>query len=159
MLSLMSRFLFVGLCLLGGLAIGWQPGQDDFRRAVLREVNALRAAGCRCGLQRMRPVPPLTWNAQLAQAAAAHAEDLRRHDRMGHTGSDGSSVSERARRTGYRWSYIGENVAWNYPSPQAVVQGWKESPGHCRNLMNPGFREMGAAEAGAYTVQVLGRAY
>jgi uncharacterized protein YkwD len=156
----MSRFsLFFGLFLLGGLAIGWQPQPEDIRTVMLREVNALRAAGCRCGLQRMRPAPPLTWNDQLAQAASAHAEDLQQRNRMGHTGSDGSTVSERARRVGYRWSLVGENVAWNYPSPEAVVQGWKESPGHCRNLMNPGFREMGAAEAGAYTVQVLGRAY
>ena len=96
-------------------------------------VNAQRAAGCRCGSQQMPPVAALRLNDQLMAAARAHSADQANMDRMQHQGSDGSSVGQRVTRTGYRWRAVAENVAWNYPTAAAVVEGWFASPGHCRN--------------------------
>jgi uncharacterized protein YkwD len=56
-------------------------------------------------------------------------------------------VGERAHLAGYRWRRIGENIASGQGSPQAAVEGWLDSPGHCANTMHPGFTEMGAAYA------------
>ena len=39
---------------------------------------------------------------------------------------------------------IGENIAAGHTSAREAVASWIESPGHCANLMNPGFTEMGA---------------
>jgi len=64
---------------------------------------------------------------------------------------------------GYRWQQIGENIAAGQGSAEQVVAGWLASPGHCANIMNPGFTEMGAAyatseggAAGSYWTQVFG---
>ena len=57
---------------------------------------------------------------------------------------------------------MGENIAYGPKSAEEVVQGWLSSPGHCENIMDPRFAEMGIAYApgrasrrGLYWVQVL----
>jgi uncharacterized protein YkwD len=79
-----------------------------------------------------------------------------------HRGSDGSTVGPRAARVGYKWRTVGENIAVGVETPEDVVQGWLDSPGHCANIMAPGFTEMGIAfvvdrksEAGIYWTQVF----
>ncbi|MCI4647784.1 CAP domain-containing protein [Phaeodactylibacter sp.] len=126
-------------------------------QAILEAVNDLRSRGCRCGLKRMPPVPPLSWDSRLEQAAQRHAEDMAQQDFFSHQGSDGSNVSTRAREAGFAWRNIGENIAYNYPDAAAVVAGWQESTSHCRNMMSADFKQMGAAVQEGYWVQVLGR--
>ncbi len=38
-----------------------------------------------------------------------------------------------------------ENVGWNYPDSHTQFQGWQDSPGHDRNLLNPRVRKVGVA--------------
>ncbi len=82
-----------------------------------------------------------------------------------HVTPEGVSPSERVTLTGYRWRMTGENIAAGYPDPAAVVEGWLKSPGHCRNLMNPGYRDLGvglfrdsdsADKYGSYWAQSFG---
>lgn len=132
------------------------PAFDAVERAVLDEVNALRATGCRCpGGKRFPPAPALRWNDQLANAAQAHAKDMQRNKFFDHRGSDGADFSARVTRAGYRWKTVAENIADGYPDAKSVVLGWRNSKGHCKNLMNSDFREMGAARAGRFWVQTL----
>jgi uncharacterized protein YkwD len=63
---------------------------------------------------------------------------------------------------GYREKLVGENIAYGPKSAEEVVQGWLSSPGHCENIMDPRFAEMGVAYAqgqaskrGLYWVQLL----
>ena len=132
-------------------------GSPGFESQMLAEVNALRRQGCRCGSRQMPPVPPLSWNNQLAQAARRHANDMHNNDFFDHRGSDGSSMSGRVSAAGYAWRSVAENIAWGYPDVSSVVQGWKDSAGHCENMMSGDYAEMGAAKAGVYWVQDLGR--
>ena len=79
------------------------------------------------------------------------------HDAMSHTGSDGSDLRQRATRQGYLWSRLGENVAYGYTTPAGVVTGWLGSPGHCANIMNPDFTELGVGLHGTFWTQLFGR--
>ena len=76
---------------------------------------------------------------------------------MSHTGSDGSRFSERIDRQGYAYASAGENVAWGYGTPEAVVDGWIASDGHCANMMGDGFTDLGAGEAGRFWALVFAR--
>ena len=71
------------------------------------------------------------------------------HGKLSHAGSDGSTHAERATRAGYRWRVVGENIAAGQPNAEQVVAGWLKSAGHCANLMDPDFSEMGVAFAAA----------
>jgi uncharacterized protein YkwD len=123
---------------------------------ALNLVNETRAAGCLCGGNQMPPVPPLQIDDRLVFAAQLHSEDQAQMNRMQHRGSDGSQVSDRVTRTGYKWRRVGENVAWNYSSISSVVEGWFNSEGHCLNLMNANFQHMGFGERDRYWTQVFG---
>lgn len=119
---------------------------DDFEASLLARVNQVRAAGANCGTRgSFAPTGALTWNAQLTQAAAAHSQDMVTNNFFSHTGSNGSSMSARVDATGYAWSNLGENIAAGYGSVTAVMDGWMDSDGHCANVMNPAFTQIGVA--------------
>lgn len=118
---------------------------------VVALVNSERGkAGC----------SPLTVNAKLAKAAQDHSADMASHKNMSHTGSDGSDPGERITGAGYSWSSYGENVAYGYSTPEQVMAGWMSSPGHKRNILDCGFKEIGVglAQPGSYWTQDFGTA-
>lgn len=114
---------------------------------ILQLVNAARSAPRTCGSKRFRAARPLGWNERLARAALMHSQDMANENYVGHLDKAGASAAARARRAGYHWRAIGENVAAGQSSARSVVEGWLSSPGHCANIMRPDFTEMGAAYA------------
>ena len=127
---------------------------ETWQQEMLRHVNKIRADGCQCGRKKMPSTNALKWNEKLANVAKKHAVDMDKNHFIGHYGSNGSRLGQRVDNAGYNWQCVAENVAWNTASIQGVVLGWKDSPGHCVNLMG-GYKEMGAARLGAYWVQVF----
>ncbi|MGB0114823.1 MAG: CAP domain-containing protein [Ilumatobacteraceae bacterium] len=99
----------------------------SFARQVFDLVNAQRAG---------YNLPPFTYDSRLELAAQRHSEDQARHQNMSHTGSDGSSMSERIERAGFAFRRAAENVAYGYRTPAAVVQAWMNSDGHRRNILS-----------------------
>jgi uncharacterized protein YkwD len=119
----------------------------DAGQAILQAVNAARATARSCGEQEFAAAPAVTWNRALRDAALAHSADMASRRYFSHEGKDGRVVADRALQAGYRWRRIGENIAAGQESPGAVVDGWLSSPGHCANIMDGRFTEMGAAYA------------
>lgn len=117
-------------------------------RRVLDLINQARATPRYCGDRRFDAARPLRWNDLLAAAAERHAEDMARNNYFSHHGRDGANPAQRVERAGYRYRSTGENIAaGTQMQAEDAVAGWIKSPGHCANLMNPGFTEMGAAFA------------
>lgn len=128
---------------------------------VVDRTNAFRKEEGRQGVKR---------NDQLAAAAQYFADYMARTDRYGHT-ADGSSPSDRARKHGYDYCLIAENIANAYDSAGFTTEslaeqfftGWKKSPGHRRNMLDPDVLETGVAVARSektgyyYAVQMFGR--
>lgn len=121
------------------------PDWQDAGQAILADVNAARASGRSCGDRRFGPAPPVRWNPALGQAALGHSRDMATQRYFNHKAKDGSQVAQRTTRAGYQWGRVGENIAFGQSTPGEAVAGWLDSPGHCANIMNPGFTEMGAA--------------
>lgn len=120
---------------------------DAIAAQVLALTNAVRARGARCGSTRHGPAGPLRLARALNLAAAIQASDMAGSGHLAHEGRDGSTPARRVERTGYAWQAVGENVAAGPESAAEVVQGWENSPEHCRNLMDPDFTELGIAYA------------
>jgi uncharacterized protein YkwD len=118
---------------------------DDDDKEMLTLVNNTRAAARDCGSTAFAAAGALAWHCQLERAAQAHSDAMASNDFFDHTGLDGSSPGDRITATGYDWYTYGENIAAGYGDAQAAMDAWIASPGHCANLMNPNFREMGAA--------------
>lgn len=102
-------------------------------------LHAINLARGRRGLAPVSPAP------ELSAAAEDHARDMVGQGYVGHVSPDGGQPADRARRRGYGYLSIGENIAAGQDDPQAVVRGWTDSPGHARVLYDPSFREVGLA--------------
>jgi uncharacterized protein YkwD len=129
---------------------------------ALQLINDVRARGTRCGERSFGPAPPVKLSGTLAGVAFGHATDMAEHNYFEHEDLAGHSPADRVRAVGYREKLVGENIAYGPKSTEEVVQGWLDSPGHCENIMDPRFAEMGIAFAagqkskhGLYWVQVL----
>lgn len=98
-----------------------------------------------CGTTSYPAVGPLTWNTYLFNAAAGHATDMATNNYFSHTSQDGRTFSQRISAAGYNWSAVGENIAAGQTTAQQVMDGWLQSPGHCANIMNGSYTEIGVA--------------
>jgi uncharacterized protein YkwD len=128
---------------------------------ALQLVNDVRARGTHCGDELFGPAPPVALSGTLANVALGHANDMAEKNYFEHVDPAGQSPADRVRAVGYSEKLVGENIAYGPKSVDEVVQGWLDSPGHCENIMDPRFVEMGIGLApghvkrGLYWVQVL----
>jgi uncharacterized protein YkwD len=128
---------------------------------ALELVNQARAHTTRCGDRAFAPAPPVALSGTLAGVALGHASDMADNNYFEHEDLTGHTPADRVRAVGYREKLVGENIAFGPRTAEEVVQGWLDSPGHCENIMDPRFAEMGIAYAvghakrGLYWVQVL----
>lgn len=137
----------------------WFDTWAGFEEHVLVLVNQHRAAGANCGSAgSFAATTPLTMNPNLRCAARAHSTDMNVRDFFSHTNPDGQGPGWRITQSGYSFSWWGENIAWGYPTPESVVLGWMNSPGHCANIMNSNFTEIGVGYyQDNYWTQAFGR--
>lgn len=125
-------------------------------RALLKMVNDLRNEGCQCGDTYMEATDDLKWDDELERAAKAHSIDMNAQNYFSHTSLNGDSFADRINGTDYEGSPRGENIAAGYQNEEAVFNGWRNSPGHCRNMMNSGHTNIAVARSGSYWTMVFG---
>jgi uncharacterized protein YkwD len=171
-----TRLLGAGISAVGTIRVadGWHvvlarperrelPPPEGVGEATLAAVNAARAAPRKCGDEQFAAAPPLRLNHALDAAALSHSQYMAQLRWFKHQQKNGSVVGDRALQAGYRWRTIGENIASGQRTAQEAVEGWLDSPGHCANIMNAAFVEMGVAYAVSpargtlYWTQVLAR--
>lgn len=138
------------------------PIDGSFANEAVRRTNLARAITQQCGNTTYDAVPSLSWSDQLAEAALAHSKDMAARNYFDHTNLQGEGPGPRISRTGYVARTWGENIAAGYGDLESVIAGWVDSPGHCANIMNGGFTEVGVAVAenqnttyGSYWTMVL----
>ncbi|HEY6757877.1 MAG TPA: CAP domain-containing protein [Baekduia sp.] len=113
----------------------------QIRRATLCLLNRERTHH---GLRRLHP------QRSLGNAATKYAHLMVAQHFFAHVSPGGSTMTQRIKRTNYlrhtrAWS-LGENLAWGSGSiatPARIVDAWMHSPGHRRNILDGGFREIG----------------
>jgi len=139
------------------------PSSDEaFEQEVLRLINQIRLDN---GLLPLKRVDTLT------SAARFHATDMSEEGYFSHTGHDrinGELVescpwNERIQTYYAGWNSISENIAAGFSTPQSVVDGWMNSPGHRQNILSSANWEtgigyfMGNGSFTRYWVQDFGR--
>jgi len=124
---------------------GAPSGDAAFIEQAVKMINDARAVARNCGTAAYAATGATRWNADAAEAATTQATYLQQNNLFSHTGANGSSVGDRLTAAGYVWSTVGENIAAGYPDMASVVKGWLDSPGHCVNMMNPNFVDVGLA--------------
>jgi len=105
---------------------------SSYAGEVLRLVNVERA---KAGL------PALTTNSTLTAAANKRAQEIKQT--FSHTRPNGSSCFTVLGEYGVSYRTAGENIAYGQKTPQEVVNGWMNSPGHRANILKSSFGKVG----------------
>ena len=92
----------------------------------------------------------LAWSADVAAVAQAHSEDMVARGFFAHTNPDGQSPFDRMSAAGVSYRGAAENIAYGYPTPEAVLQAWLDSPGHRANIENCALTEHGVGLEGTH---------
>jgi uncharacterized protein YkwD len=116
----------------------------SLEQGILRELNAARAH---------RGLQPLRLNKGLRTAAAGHAQAMLTTGFFSHSSRDGTSFSDRIRRSytprGFTSWTVGENILFDSDAigAPATIAAWMASPPHRRNLFSRAWREVGIGVA------------
>jgi uncharacterized protein YkwD len=109
---------------------------------VFYRMNAERQAH---GLPQLRMYQPLL------NSAAAHDRMMARYNTMSHQLPGEASLGARISATGYHWSYVGENIAWNsemdvwgaLAQQTAMYNETAPNDGHRLNILSSRFTNVG----------------
>ncbi|MBT8493211.1 MAG: CAP domain-containing protein [Deltaproteobacteria bacterium] len=139
-------------------ANGWPESAVEMERQLVILVNDQRAAGAACGGQDRPPVPALSTSPELMCAARVHTLDMAERGYFSHTTQgSGEEPWDRMEMAGYSWAAAGENIAGGGSTPEATMDQWMNSPGHCNNIMSGDFTEIGVGHHGSLWTQVFAR--
>jgi len=126
--------------------------------AVARQLDPEEAAGIlMLNLMRIRVgLQPLAIDLKLGDASRGHSKDMRTLGFFDHTSpvSGKTSPWDRAKLAGT--SASGENIFCGSPAHNAAIMAWWYSPGHHKNMMNPGFRRIGLGRVDGHWTQMFG---
>jgi len=146
--------------------------QPQTRGRVVAEVSSSeqRVIEATNAFRREQGLAPLRPSARLITIAQNHARNMARQDKYGDNDRnghvlDGQSVEYRIAAGGYLFSRVAENVGYqlNRQDPVAsMMDGWKRSAGHRRNILQREVTELGVGAAQGrsgrwYFVQLFGR--
>ncbi|RYE32049.1 MAG: CAP domain-containing protein [Sphingobacteriaceae bacterium] len=159
---LLIAVLFLSVSFVGDAS--FTDEKFSFKEEILSQINRIRTRGCNCGGRFMPPVTPVIWNDKLAGAAAAHAQDMANQHYFSHESRNGDHIQDRFQKAGYGTAgfqryVIGENIAQGQQSIEQVNRDLFRSEAHCKNLMNPDFKEIGVFVYNYYWVEDFGGRY
>lgn len=140
---------------------GKRPDLAKAADAIIDRTNAFRKREGRT---------PVAADVKLTATARYFADYMAKHDEYGHT-ADGQGPAERAKAHGYEYCIVLENIAYAFdsrgfdtgPLAEKFFTGWKGSPPHRKNMLDPDVTETGVAVARSektgyyYAVQMFGR--
>ena len=108
--------------------------------------------------EKLQPLKP---NPVLFEVARAHSANMAKKGELKHV-LDDKNPAQRVEEAGYRYSHVGENIAYSTElEPKGIFQGWMESPHHKENILTDQYQEIGvgiarSAKGNFYFTQVFG---
>ena len=120
----------------------------SYENEVIRLVNEIRASN---GLK------PLTANWELSRIARYKSEDMSDNRYFSHTSPTYGTPFQMIKAFGLSYWSAGENIAYGYGTPAAVVNGWMNSSGHRANILNASYTQIGVGycASGNYWTQMF----
>lgn len=111
---------------------------SQYQKKVVELVNKERAAA---GLSPLKEV------AALDNVATLKSQDMVNKNYFSHTSPTYGSPFEMLKQFGISYTAAGENIAYGQSSPEEVMNGWMNSPGHRANILNANFTQIGVGIA------------
>ena len=119
-----------------------------YEAEVIRLVNEIR---------RQNGLGELTASAELSHVARLKSQGMHDKGYFDHTSPTYGSAFDMLRSFGISYRTAGENIAYGYSTPQAVVDAWMNSSGHRANILNASYTQIGVGHVqdGNYCTQIF----
>lgn len=102
-------------------------------------------------------LPALKIDTELSKVAREKSNDMQKNNYFDHNSPTYGSPFDMMKQFGISYRAAGENIAMGQRSPEEVVKGWMDSPGHRENILSKNFTHIGVgyAENGNYWTQMF----
>lgn len=127
-IALLTALIFFGSWL---LIVAFRE-EPTFDKNFNEKVNTIRAGYDLNGLAEVE---------DLNVIAQMKCEDMVSRNYYDHINPNGKQAWEQYNFSTYVWA--GENLARGYRNAYETVEGWRNSPKHLENLVNPNYKEVG----------------
>ena len=114
--------------------IPWPEEDPDYCRTLLKEINLYRMENS---------LHPLRLDPLLVQIAGYHSAEMFQKQKANHRNFDDRLEQANSNR-------CVENVGSGFFSPVSMFEGWRQSGGHNRNMLEQEVIRVGIAETGGY---------
>ena len=142
------RRAIIGLAIvaLAGCAGDQDSSQPSFYRSLATpnaEVDASAAQSMISGYRKNNGLGPVTLDPGLMRLASEQSVAMAQRDKLDHNAA--RSFNERIAGAGFPTKAAVENVGAGYHTLAEAFSGWRDSPPHRANMLNPGVTRMGIA--------------
>jgi uncharacterized protein YkwD len=96
---------------------------------------------------------PVQWDEKTSKVALSHSKDMADQNYFSHKSKDGRTLSDRLAEGDVAFIQAGENIAANYTDGVAAVQGWMNSEGHRKAMLNKEYTHLGVGVFNKYYTQ------
>lgn len=103
---------------------------------------------------------PLEIDSELSVVSKDKSKDMLNNQYFSHDSPTYGSPFDMMEQYGISYRTAGENIAKGQSSPEEVVNGWMNSPGHRENILNGDFTHIGVGyveEENVWTQQFIGK--
>ncbi len=107
---------------------------DGQERLIFHTTNAIRS---------INGVSALEYSDKAADCVRKHCKDMSARDYFSHDTPEGVTSAQRLRNGGVEYTKCGENLAAGRQDAFGLVDGWYNSSGHRRNLLDKNFDYVG----------------
>ena len=111
---------------------------DGQERLIFHTTNALRA---------INGVKALKYSDKAADCVRKHCDDMSARNYFSHDTPEGVTSAQRLKKDGIEYTKCGENLAAGWQDAFGLVDGWYNSSGHRRNLLEKDFDYVGVGVA------------
>ncbi len=145
----LTRRLFLpagGLLLAGCASEVARPARPSFYQDLSQpgaQVDVIKAADMISGFRRNNGLGQVMVSQPLTEIAVRHAQAMAASDQV----SSGEGVIARLSKAGLRPTRAVENVSAGYYTLAEAFSGWRDSPPHKANMLDPAVTQLGLATA------------
>ncbi|MFW0808345.1 CAP domain-containing protein [Bacillus pumilus] len=98
-------------------------------------------------------LPILKWDDETSEVAFMHSEDMKENHYFSHESKKYGTLKDRLERGEVAFQLAGENIAYNYVDGPAAIEGWLNSEGHRKALLNKDYTHLGVGVKEKYYTQ------
>ncbi|MFC0189022.1 CAP domain-containing protein [Fictibacillus aquaticus] len=120
-----------------------EGGLTGKAQRLVEEANEKQILDMTNVIRQKHGLKPLASHKGASKVAYLHSKDMAVNEYFSHTSPTKGELSDRLNKGKVSYRAAGENIAANYTDGAAAVEGWLNSEGHRKALLNPSYTHLG----------------